>query len=343
MGGIVGRRMMSGDTVNTTMREGGVRRVFAVQNVDIKDAIADGKLTPDEIRQLGAQELAAENLERATFTATDASTRSDTFKSGIISFLPMGTVASTIHKSSYGMELTGSDYFWSAVDAAFTTATLGAMVWAKSGMQIAGKATLKEGLKQYTFQPGVTGRVKAVLNVAGKKNRFALDGIVKPVQALHNGKWAGKILPASEFKNLGLSAKELVAVKRLCPQGIPFSSAGYPNFSQFASKIVNVGKLTGNNRLDMALFNKIAGFKKTPLGYVWHHAEDGMRGLLIPKDLHRAISHSGGASLLRGQKILVDGMIQTTKEAARTVLPGSLIGGSALLGAAINSKEQGKS
>ena len=49
--------------------------------------------------------------------------------------------------------------------------------------------------------------------------------------------------------------------------------------------------------------NKLAGYGNTPgatpAGYTWHHDESMRRLLLIPQDLHRAVRHTGGASLIK--------------------------------------------
>ncbi|KIE05765.1 hypothetical protein NF27_CY00010 [Candidatus Jidaibacter acanthamoeba] len=50
---------------------------------------------------------------------------------------------------------------------------------------------------------------------------------------------------------------------------------------------------------DLRKANEAAGFKKTPDNYTWHHHEDGKTMELVPKDLHNAIQHTGGASKLR--------------------------------------------
>jgi len=45
--------------------------------------------------------------------------------------------------------------------------------------------------------------------------------------------------------------------------------------------------------------NKAAGLESTPIGYTWHHNEDMQTMQLIPTDLHQAIRHSGGVSLIK--------------------------------------------
>ncbi|MFR3730496.1 HNH endonuclease [Lacrimispora sp.] len=45
--------------------------------------------------------------------------------------------------------------------------------------------------------------------------------------------------------------------------------------------------------------NQTAGYKSTPKGFTWHHVEDGKTMMLVPTDLHSAVRHTGGASLIR--------------------------------------------
>lgn len=98
------------------------------------------------------------------------------------------------------------------------------------------------------------------------------------------------------------------------PNGVDFSADGYPRFEPYAKKIVSFDYpskealargtcLNGSYNHDAALANKIAGFgntvQSTPAGYTWHHDESMMRLLLIPQELHKAVRHTGGASLIK--------------------------------------------
>jgi filamentous hemagglutinin len=51
--------------------------------------------------------------------------------------------------------------------------------------------------------------------------------------------------------------------------------------------------------IDERIANKLAGVPRTPTGYVWHHVEDGETLILIPKDLHNAVRHTGGAAVIK--------------------------------------------
>ncbi|MES2354415.1 MAG: RHS repeat-associated core domain-containing protein [Pseudomonadota bacterium] len=79
--------------------------------------------------------------------------------------------------------------------------------------------------------------------------------------------------------------------------GIPFND-GFPDFSGVSKASVKIQQ-TGNNATDFARANKAAGLSETPKGYTWHHVEDGATMQLVPRDIHGATAHSGGAALAR--------------------------------------------
>lgn len=86
---------------------------------------------------------------------------------------------------------------------------------------------------------------------------------------------------------------------KLYPNGVEFTSKGFPNFKPYAKKIVKVPNMIGDSKQDIKMANRIAGYAKTPANYVWHHCEDGVTMMLVPKDLHGAVRHTGGAALIR--------------------------------------------
>jgi A nuclease of the HNH/ENDO VII superfamily with conserved WHH len=89
--------------------------------------------------------------------------------------------------------------------------------------------------------------------------------------------------------------------------GVAFSAAGFPNFKPFAIKTVTPAGLTGDRTKDNALANKAAGYNIQPAGTVWHHVEDCVTMQLLPKDIHGAARHTGGAAIiLSGGNITVD-------------------------------------
>ena len=76
---------------------------------------------------------------------------------------------------------------------------------------------------------------------------------------------------------------------------VTYSKQGFPSFSAYASWRGKVKGLTGRSS-DADLSNRQAGFISTPEGYVWHHVEDGETMELVPADVHRIFTHTGGAA-----------------------------------------------
>ncbi len=85
------------------------------------------------------------------------------------------------------------------------------------------------------------------------------------------------------------------------PHGVPFNGSGQPDFTRYAAKKVQIN-MTGNNAIDFSRANQLSGYKKTPDGFTWHHHEDTSSMMMIPKDLHRAINHTGGVAVMKGLK-----------------------------------------
>lgn len=99
-----------------------------------------------------------------------------------------------------------------------------------------------------------------------------------------NSQYAGKVFPVEELP------KELQA---RYPKSVHFTDDGFPDFSPYAIKAVAV-PFSRDRKRDVVAANTAAGYSQTPVGYTWHHHQDGKTLQLVPTDLHRAISHTGG-------------------------------------------------
>ncbi len=75
--------------------------------------------------------------------------------------------------------------------------------------------------------------------------------------------------------------------------GVPFDQAGHADFSKYAVDTVKI-KQTGTRAGDFREANRLAGRKKTPEGYTWHHHQDGETMQLVPRDIHAQTGHTGG-------------------------------------------------
>ena len=131
--------------------------------------------------------------------------------------------------------------------------------------------------------------VERVNHFRGAKNH--LDEASKNVKRSPiNAKYSGKVYPVEKLPE---------ELRNKYPNSVRFSKDGYPDFSPYAEKELKIKGLNGNHAHDFKLANQAAGYKRTPDNFTWHHHEDMETMLLIPTDLHQAIRHSGGASLLK--------------------------------------------
>lgn len=93
------------------------------------------------------------------------------------------------------------------------------------------------------------------------------------------------------------------------PRGVPFDSNGFPVFDSYAQarwQPSHGGKFTGKWDLDVKAANTDMqrrfpdqDWSKIPDGYTWHHVEDGRTMLLVPRDIHKAVRHTGDVAVIR--------------------------------------------
>jgi hypothetical protein len=114
---------------------------------------------------------------------------------------------------------------------------------------------------------------------------------VKPV--------AGRLPQKHAYAGKALPAEELPA--KYHQKGLSFTKEGYPDFEPHALQLPNGSKrvqieYTGRRSADFTAANKAAKLGRIPDRYTWHHLEDGKSMMLVPKELHKAVKHSGGVS-----------------------------------------------
>ena len=85
----------------------------------------------------------------------------------------------------------------------------------------------------------------------------------------------------------------------LYPSSVEFTAQGFPKFGPFSIRTIQVDGMTGDYPHDEALALAEANMLSTPPNYVWHHVEDGTTLMLVPKDIHNAVKHTGGAAFIR--------------------------------------------
>lgn len=83
---------------------------------------------------------------------------------------------------------------------------------------------------------------------------------------------------------------------------VVYNADGHPDFSSFATKRVEIDGLVGDTYHDFIKANAEAGLPyggRSPPEFTWHHHQNGRTMELIPYEIHREFTHSGGASIIR--------------------------------------------
>jgi filamentous hemagglutinin len=108
---------------------------------------------------------------------------------------------------------------------------------------------------------------------------------------------AGRLPRNHEFAGGEFPREQLPAKYR--DKGLRFKRTGYPDFEPHAMTLPNGRKtvrieMTGARDADVTLANKAAKLEETPEGYIWHHVEDEGTMMLVPRELHQSVGHTGG-------------------------------------------------
>jgi len=96
-------------------------------------------------------------------------------------------------------------------------------------------------------------------------------------------------------------------LKQKYPNGVNFDKFGFPRFEPYAVKVNGkVGvvpvKTIGNRLQDFSKADAFLGINEEYRdlnNLVWHHVEDTQTMILVPKDIHTAVRHSGGISVAK--------------------------------------------
>ncbi|MBK9262342.1 MAG: HNH endonuclease [Polyangiaceae bacterium] len=77
---------------------------------------------------------------------------------------------------------------------------------------------------------------------------------------------------------------------------VTYDKHGYPDFTAYRHPRVKDVQIefTGNYPKDFKRANEAAKLAETPLGYTWHHHQDGKTMQLIEQTVHRDFYHTGG-------------------------------------------------
>ena len=129
------------------------------------------------------------------------------------------------------------------------------------------------------------GRARKLGDAAADLSRVRRVGGRLPI----NSRFAGKTFHLSD------------ELAKKYPNGVRFTDDGFPDFSPYERARLEFDDLSGQNRRDALKANEALGLSDTPDAYVWHHAEDGRTRQLVPKDLHKAVRHTGGGRCNRAR------------------------------------------
>ena len=161
----------------------------------------------------------------------------------------------------------------------------------------------------------LSGGVGTVPSRASRLNRVVGSPRVQPLgrtpYPINSQKLAGSrmdftkpdfgVRPGSNPPKISEANRTELAAKY--PDGVRFTRAGYPVFTQHAIDRVHVDGMNGDRAHDANLANHAAKRAETPADYVWHHVEDGRTMELVPRDLHDAARHTGGAAAIGSQQV----------------------------------------
>lgn len=104
------------------------------------------------------------------------------------------------------------------------------------------------------------------------------------------------------------------------PLGVWFDDEGFPNFWAYTYRSVEVD-ITGAGRFDFARAQAASGLDRIPDDMTWHHHQDGKTMLLIPRDIHDAVKHTGGVALATAKIKRVKGVLPAGTEWAGKTYP----------------------
>lgn len=120
-----------------------------------------------------------------------------------------------------------------------------------------------------------------------------------------NSCFAGKTMQMSDVHEKLL--KKYPNLHSKYPHGVPFNMRGFPDFSRYAIKKVNIGSFANDSADFRAANNQAFGNKNAYRNsgnvvinnqkYIWHHTEKNGYLMLIPYDIHDVIKHTGGAAI----------------------------------------------
>ncbi|MFC3962589.1 HNH endonuclease [Nocardia jiangsuensis] len=160
-----------------------------------------------------------------------------------------------------------------------------------------GMAPVRFAMADSTASLGASaGRGRSGSGAASSRRR-------KPIPPGVNRLPSGRLPANYEHAGKNYPASKLPAdLQTKYPKGVDFTPDGFPDFSPYAIHTVRFPApgFRGNNGSDFTAANQLAGLRRQPRGYTWHHHQDGYTMQLIPMDLHANVRHAGGVAIKKG-------------------------------------------
>jgi hypothetical protein len=162
---------------------------------------------------------------------------------------------------------------------------------------------------------------KAWLEVLNEDTRLAKIQMIGERMPVNAEDFAGKVFSFDLTNNpvaktrlaeryagteLATKTKAFEDLAKKYPDGVKFTSRGFPDFTPYTVKLPNGSparfplKTAGNRSKDFTAVDKLAGITeeyRQANELVWHHMEDMETIILIPRDVHNTVKHSGGISV----------------------------------------------
>jgi len=157
---------------------------------------------------------------------------------------------------------------------------------------------------------------------AGESERALASGWSRVAARPVNSQYAGQRFPLAD-RRPDLAAKY--------PDSVRIDAEGFPDFSPYARATVKLRELhpsasnsdtAGVSRsADFTEADRLSGWSELARRreqLSWHHVQDGQTLMLVPTDLHQAVSHHGGVAheecVAGPQRLVTNYVLQALRE-----------------------------
>ncbi|HMM38564.1 MAG TPA: DNA/RNA non-specific endonuclease [Desulfovibrio sp.] len=173
LGSVIGEKVTPGPESQSLDSTTKLRIYHSKDAGDFTEALADGKLTDTEARGLKLELVDDKRIDSPTQFSVLSEGGAARLETGLIEWVPLGSLVTMAAKSSYGMDVTASDIFWGAFDVMLTVGTLGTATVIANSAKTVGKQVVK-GL--------VKGAVKETADVVTKASGKVVQAVLSDIK-----------------------------------------------------------------------------------------------------------------------------------------------------------------